>query len=315
MDYRHLRFFIAVAEELSFTRAAARLRVAQPHLSREIRHLEGELGVPLFVRDRRRVTLSAAGSTFLEQAHRILAHSAEAVRLAQLAHRGEIGRVRVGFSSSAAFGLLPDVVRRFRRERPDVELVLTECNSDEQPDMLRNVALDVSLLYPPSRPEQGLESYTLVVDPLVAALPADHPLTWHRTVALAALANEPWIFFRRAVASRLHDEILRACGAAGFMPQVVQEALKLSTIANLVATGLGVSLVPITLTRLRLRHMVCRPLEEPIPQVPLAIMWRHNDPNPALTPFMDTVRDEARRFISEGGWASKADVPEEVRFA
>jgi DNA-binding transcriptional LysR family regulator len=133
VEYRHIKFFIAVAEELSFTRAAARLRVAQPHLSREIRRLEDELDVPLFVRDRRRVTLTAGGSAFLEQACRILAHTAKAADTARRAHRGETGRVRVGFSSSAGLGLPPDAVRRFREERPEVELVLTEFNSDEQP--------------------------------------------------------------------------------------------------------------------------------------------------------------------------------------
>jgi DNA-binding transcriptional LysR family regulator len=309
VEYRHIRFFIAVAEDLSFTRAATRLRVAQPHLSREIRRLEQALEVPLFARDRRRVTLTAGGSAFLERARCILAETAEAVRTAQRANRGETGRLRVGFSSSAGFGLLPDAVRRFRLERPDIELVLTEFNSDEQPDLLRMSALDASLLYPPHRPEQGLDTETLIVDPLVAALPEGHRLAKQRQVALGALATEPWVFFRRAVASRLYDEILRACGKAGFTPRIVQEARKLSTIASLAASGLGVSLVPITLTRLRLPRMVCRPLAAPVPQVPLAIMWRRHDPNPALAPFLAIIRSEARRFMRGGGWQSVANIP------
>ena len=309
MEYRHLRFFVAVAEELSFTRAAARLRVAQPHLSREIRRLEDELDVPLFARDRRRVTLTAGGSAFLEQACRILADTAEAAHTAQRAHRGQTGRVRVGFSSSAGFGLLPDAVRRFRQERPEVELVLTEFNSDEQPDLLRRSILDTGLLYPPRRPEDGLASETLVVDPLVAALPEGHPLANQPEIALEALASEPWIFFPRAVASRLHDEIIHACHEAGFTPRVVQEALKLSTISSLVASGLGVSLVPVPLTRLRLPRMVCRSLAAPAPHVPLTLMWRHHDANPALAPFLETVRREARRFTAEGGWQTAANLP------
>jgi DNA-binding transcriptional LysR family regulator len=208
VEYRHLKFFIAVAEELSFTRAAARLRVAQPHLSREIHRLEDELDVPLFARDRRRVTLTAGGSAFLEQAFRILADTAEAVHAAQRAHRGQTGRLRVGFSSSAGFGLLPDAVRRFRQQRPEVELVLTEFNSDEQPDLLRRSVLDAGLLYPPRRPEDSLATETLVIDPLVAALPEGHPLANQPEIALEALANQPWIFFPRAVESRLHHEII-----------------------------------------------------------------------------------------------------------
>jgi DNA-binding transcriptional LysR family regulator len=309
VEYRHLKFFIAVAEELSFTRAAARLRVAQPHLSREIRRLEDELDVPLFARDRRRVMLSAGGSAFFEHACRILEQTAEAAHAAQRAHRGQTGQVSVGFSSSAGFGVLPDAVRRFREERPDIHLVLTEFNSDEQPDLLRRSILDTGLLYPPRRPEDGLAMEILVVDPLVAALPEGHPLADQPAIALEALENEPWIFFPRAVASRLHDEIIHACHEAGFTPRIVQEALKLSTISSLVASGLGVSLVPVTLRRLRLPRTICLPLAAPAPQVPLTLMWRHHDANPALAPFLETVRSEARRFTAEGGWQTAANLP------
>jgi DNA-binding transcriptional LysR family regulator len=315
MEYRHLRFFIAVAEDLSFTRAATRLRVAQPHLSREVRRLEHELRVPLFERNRRRVALTAAGSAFLEKARGILAETAEAARAAQRASRGETGRIRVGFSSSAGFGMLPDAVRRFRLERPGVELVLTEFNSDEQPDLVRSGMLDASLLYPPYPPEHGLESETLIVDPLVAALPEGHRLAGQRQVALEALAAEPWILFRRAIASCLHDEIIRACAKAGFAPRIVQEGRKLSTIASLVASGLGVTLVPITLMRLRLPRMVCRPLTSPAPRVPLSLMWRRNDPNPALAPFLATVRSEARRFMREGGKKPAPRLPKATKRA
>lgn len=309
MEYRHLRFFIAVAEELSFTRAAARLRVAQPHLSREIRQLERELEVALFLRDRRRVALTASGGAFLGRAYRILAETSEAVRAAQRASRGETGRLRVGFSSSAGFGLVPDVVRRFRERRPDVELVLTEYNSDEQPELLRSSLLDACLLYPPQRPEAGFAKETLAVDPLVAALPEGHRLSDEAQIPLEALADEPWVFFPRAVASCLHDEIVRACHEAGFAPRVVQEARKLATISSLVASGLGVSLVPIAIARLRLPRTVCRPLVPPVPEVPLALIWRRDDANPALAPFLEIVRSEARRFAADGGREAAPRLP------
>ncbi|MFC7398216.1 LysR family transcriptional regulator [Chelatococcus sp. GCM10030263] len=298
MEYRHLKYFIAVAEELSFTRASARLRVAQPHLSREIRRLEEELEVPLFARDRRRVMLTAGGSAFLQSAYRILEETAEAVHTAKRAHRGQTGRVRIGFSTSAGLGVLPHAVRRFRQEWPEIELALTEYNSDEQPDLIRGGALDAGLLYPPLRAEEGLSTETLVADPLLAALPQDHPLGNRQKIALEALADEPWIFFPRAVASRLHDEIIHACREAGFTPRVVQEALKLSTIASLVASGLGTCLVPITLARLRLPGTIYRPLVSPL-QVPLTLMHRRNDPNPALAMVIETIRSEARLFTAQ----------------
>ena len=135
----------------------------------------------------------------------------------------------------------------------------------------------------------------------MAALPEGHALASQPQIALEALANEPWIFFPRAVASRLHDEIIHACHEAGFTPRIVQEALKLATISSLVASGLGVALVPVPLTRLRLPRTVCRPLAAPAPQVPLTLMWRHNETNPTLAPLLETVRTEARRFTAAGG--------------
>jgi DNA-binding transcriptional LysR family regulator len=138
------------------------------------------------------------------------------VRAAQRASRGETGRARIGFASSAGFGILPDAVRRFRLQYPDVELVLLECNSNEQIDLLSSGAIDVGLLHPPHSTEPALELETLLVIPLLVALPEGHPLANHRQIALEALKDEPWIFFPRAVASRLYDEIIRACTEAGF---------------------------------------------------------------------------------------------------
>lgn len=299
MEYRHLRFFIAVAEELSFTRAATRLRVAQPHLSQEIRRLEREVGTALFTRDRRRVALTAAGRAFLSHARLILSGSAEAVRAAQRASRGETGRARIGFASSAGFGILPDAVRRFRLQYPDVELVLLECNSNEQIDLLSSGAIDVGLLHPPHSTEPALELETLLVVPLMAALPEGHPLAERRRIALEALKDEPWVFFPRAVASRLYDEIIRVCTEAGFAPRIAQEASKLSTIVSLVASGLGVSLVPMPLARLGLWRAVCRPLATSWAEIPLAIAWRHDDRNPVLEPLLETMRKEAQRFRPE----------------
>lgn len=295
IQHRHLRFFIAVAEDLHFTRAAARLRVAQPHLSLEIRRLEEEVGVPLLMRDRRRVALTAAGRAFLAHARLALDDIVSAVRAAQRAHRGETGSLRVGFVSSAGFGgLLPQAVRRFRMERPDVEVVLNEHNSDEQVELISRGRLDVGLLHPPLESELGLQIENVLVEPLVAALPENHHLARRRRMELGALAGEAWVLFPRAIASRLYEEIMIACADAGFSPRVVQEGIKLSTIMSLIAAGLGVSLVPQSLARLRLGQVVCVPLAKAAPALPLALMWRRGDSNPPLAPFMQVVREEAR---------------------
>ena len=298
MEYRHLRFFIAVAEELHFTKAAARLHIAQPHLSQEIRHLEEELGMALFSRDRRHVSLTPAGRAFLVRARLLLVDTAAAIRAAQRASRGETGLLRVGFVSSAGFGVvLPDAVRRFRRERPEVEVVLSEQNSDEQIDLITRERLDIGLLHPPLKSERGLEIETLIMEPLVAALPENHPLALRRSIRLPALAGEPWILFPKGVASRLHEVVMMACTDAGFSPRVIQEALKLSTIMSLVASGLGVSLVPQPLARLGLPRIVCVPLAGQRPSLPLALIWRRGDDNPVLAPFMHVVREEAAKSI------------------
>lgn len=294
IQHRHLRFFIALAEELHFTRAAARLRVAQPHLSLEVRRLEDAVGVPLVARDRRRVLLTPAGRAFLLHARRVLDDTDSAVSAALRAHRGETGSLRVGFVSSAGLGVvLPDAVRRFRTERPDVQMVLNEHNSDEQVELITQGRLDVGLLHPPLRSELGLQIENVLVEPLVVALPGNHRLARRRRIALGALAGEPWVLFPRAIASRLYEEIMTACADGGFSPRVVQEGIKLSTIMSLIGAGLGVSLVPRSLARLRLGRVVCVPLAKAGPALPLALMWRRGDANPPLAPFMQVVREVA----------------------
>ena len=305
MEYRHLRFFVAAAEELHFTRAATRLHVAQPHLSQEIRRLEDELKVSLFVRDRRRVALTSAGHAFLRHARLLLEGTTEAVRAAQRAQRGETGRLRIGFVSSASFGVvLPDAVRRFRREWPDVEIELSEQNSDEQVDLVTSGRLDVGLLHPPLKAERELEIETVLVEPLVAAVPENHRLARSRQIDLASLAAEPWILFRRAIASRLYEEIMLACARAGYSPRVVQEGIKLSTIMSLIASGLGVCLVPQSLAHMHPGRITCVPLAGHAPRLPLAIMSRRGDTNPPLAPFLEVIIQQASKF-SRGNRTTK----------
>ena len=314
MDLRHLRFFVAVAEELHFTRAAARERVAQPHLSQEIRRLEREIGVQLFVRDRRRVNLTAAGKAFLAQARSVLAGAAEAVRAAQRAGRGETGSLRIGFASSVGFGsgVLTDAIRRYRAARPDVEVLVHEMNSKEQVEAIGNGQLDIGLLHPPRPVEPGLQIETLLAVPLAVALPEGHRLARRRTVALSELAGEAWILFPRWLALGLHDDVMAACAAAGFAPRIVQETTRVTSMLSLVASGFGVSLVPVSVARVRLWGTICRPLQDGL-TLPLALVWRKTDANPPLDSFLQSVREEARRFDRSGGWGRQGAAPAERR--
>lgn len=294
MEYRHLKFFVAVAEELHFTRAAARLRVAQPHLSHEIRRLEREIGVELFARNNRQVELTAAGRIFLERVRGILDATADAARAAQRADRGVIGRLVVGCGSVAAYTVVPNAIARLRRAYPEVEIVLTEFHSDEGVEALRAGRLDVCVVYPPRNVDPALHVEPIMIDPLVVALPKGHVLAKSRQISLRRLSGEPWIFWHREIASRVYDEIVSACAAAGFEPRVVQRTTRLSTVICLVASGLGITLVPAPATMLHVAGIVLREVHSPRIKIPLSLITRSGHRAPALSPFIAAVRDCAR---------------------
>lgn len=291
MDFRHLRFFIAVAEELHFTRAATKLRVAQPHLSQEIRKLEREIGVQLFARTKRSVALTAAGNAFLVRVRDLFDEATEAVKAAQRASRGEIGRLAIGFVSAAAFAVIPAAVASFRRAYPDVELSLSEVNSDEGLQAVRNGQLDVCLLHPPHHLESTLKVEPAWWEPLVIVVPREHALAAKPRLGLKSLATEPWVLWPREIASRLYDDVISACGTAGFEPRVVQRTVRLATVVSLVASGVGVSLVPSTAARMGVMNVVFRAPAAARTAVPVSFVWRRGDVSPALAPFLSAVRE------------------------
>jgi DNA-binding transcriptional LysR family regulator len=295
MDLRHLRFFTAVAEELHFTRAANRLGMAQPHLSQEIRRLEHEIGVELFVRTKRSVVLTPAGYVFLDRVRALFDATAETVRAAQRASRGETGRLAVGFTSTAAFGVIPNAIASFRRAYPGVELFLNELNSDEALAAVRSGRLDVALLHPPRNLEPALNVEIAWQEPLVIALPREHLLAPMRRIDLKKLKTEPWVFWHREIASRLYDEVIAACGSADFEPRVVQRTIRLSTTVSLVASGVGVALVPVTAADIGIKGAVFRPVYRTRIEVPMSFVWRQREVAPALAPFMAAVRDARLR--------------------
>jgi DNA-binding transcriptional LysR family regulator len=290
-----MKFFIAVAEELHFTRASARLRIAQPHLSHQIRQLEREIGVELFARTKRSVALTAAGHTFLQHVRTILDTTSDAINAAQRASRGETGRIRLGFNSAAAFGVVPTAIARFRRAYADVELLPRECNSEEGLEAVRAGELDLCLLTPPRNVDSSVNIEPVWLEPLAIVLPPKHPLAHMREIGLQRLKSDSWIMARREVASRLHDEIMGACATAGFEPRVVQRFTRITTAMSLVASGIGVTLLPITVARLGIGGAIYRRVRPRRIGVPIALAWRQDRTSPALARFMAFVRECAPR--------------------
>lgn len=289
MELRHLRYFVAVAEELHFGRAAAKLHIAQPSLSQQIRALEEELGFPLITRTNRRVQLTAAGSIFLAEARHILAYADQAVRLAQRAHRGEVGRLALGFVGSASYSILPTIVRAFRERYPDVELLLHQLTTTEQVEALHRRHIQLGLLrLPLADPELNLEP--VFREPLVVALPAAHPLGNSECLSFQQLAGEPFILYPRRLGPGTYDQILRRCAEAGFSPQIVQEAVEMQTIVGLVAAGIGISLVPASIMSFTVPGIAYRALQDSPLEWELALAWRRDEQAPVVRAFLDTAR-------------------------
>jgi DNA-binding transcriptional LysR family regulator len=295
VEYRHLKFFVAVAEELHFTRASVRLRVAQPHLSQEIIRLEREIGVALFVRTKRSVALTSAGHAFLERVRIVLDGTADAVHAARRAGRGETGRIRLGFVTVAAVGVIPNATASFRSAYPDVEVWLKDVQSDEGLEAVRMGQLDLCLLHPPRNVDPALNIETIWLEPLAAVLPPKHPLARTQQISLQRLKSEPWILVHREIASRLHDETIAACAAAGFEPRVVQRTTRLATTISMVASGIGVALLQNTSAQLVFGGAVYRQLRSPRTSIPLAFAWRRDQTAPVLAHFMAVVRNSASR--------------------
>jgi len=293
MELRHLRYFVAVAEELHFSRAAARLRIAQPPLSQQIRHLEHELGVALFNRTRRHVELTAAGRAFLEESRRMLAQAERAARIAQRVGGGEVGQLAIGFVPSADLDLLPRVLRVFGARFPDVELELQTLLPAAQVDALLGGAIQVGIVRMPLA-GRGLVVEPIESEPLVAVLPARHRLARQSEIELADLAGDTILMFPRHVAPGYYDVLISAYRGAGFTPRVLHPGSMQTNLA-LVSAGMGVSLLPASIRNLRRTGVVYRPLAPPVPTVELAVVWRRDERAPVVTAFLDVVRAVGRR--------------------
>ncbi len=290
MELRHLRHFVALAEEEHFGRAAERVFVVQQALSNSVRNLEEEVGVPLVLRTTRRVQLTPAGQEFLVGARETLALAGQTVERARRAARGEVGRLTVGFVSGLAFGGLPEIVRRFRELYPNVSVDLRELTAPEQEAGLRGAVLDVGLMLLPVR-AANLDSRALWRQPLVAALPAGHPLARKSRLKISDLAPEPFVFFPRQLRATYFDQVMRWCAGAGFTPNVVQEAIEIPTLLSLVAAGVGVFLPIEFFNRLSLPGVVYRPVED-APLVDIMAVWRRDEgKNPVVRAFLSVAEE------------------------
>ena len=291
MELRHLRYFQAVAEELHVGRAAQRLHMAQPPLSRQIHALEAELGLTLFERTRRGVTLTPAGAAYAERVKDVFAAVDRAAAAARRAAVGELGRIAIGYVSSLAYVGLSELLRAFRDAWPHVEVIVREGPPQEQLDALTEGRLDVGFVRGPVI-EGGLIAEIARREPLVVALPPRHRLARKPRVELRELAGEPMLTFARARSPGFFDHVMGLCRAAGFTPKIVQEA-PLIDLVSLVSAGFGVALVPQSLRRVAGSRLVVRPLVG-APRADLMMVRRADDQTPALQRFLDVARKELR---------------------
>jgi DNA-binding transcriptional LysR family regulator len=302
MELRHLRYFIAVAEEGHITRAAERLGIQQPPLSLQIRALEKELNVQLFKRLPRGVELTDAGTAFLDRARAILDQVERALATTRRTARGEQGRVAVGFTSSAPFHpFVPRVIRSFREMSPLVSLVLEESGSSELVEAVHDEEIDAAFIRSPVADVQGLLVRPILEEEMLVALPAAHALAEATTaLPLVELAKETFILYKRPGGPGLYDTIITACRGSGFSPLVGQEAPRIISTLNLVAAGLGVSIVPASLRRLQMDGVVYRRLADNSQlRAPLILACRRGENSAAVQRFIELVQHSAEHVDAD----------------
>lgn len=288
MELRQLRYYVAVAEELHFRRAAERLHMSQPPLSHQIRLLEQELGVELLTRTRRRVDMTPAGEAFLRDARTVLAELDRATRNAQRIHAGQTGTLRVSFAGSALLSVVPRVVQRLTDTHPAIDIELHERSTSDQVRALVAGATDLGLAPLPVG-DADVEIDVLVRERTVAAVPASHPLARARDVTLRRLAEFPFVLFPREQAPGYHDLLMMSVTSAGTPPRVIQQAAETQTIIGLVAAGVGISLVPASVQQLALDGVAYRPVSD-APDTELAALTRRGDRTALIAAFLEAAR-------------------------
>jgi DNA-binding transcriptional LysR family regulator len=296
MELRHLRYFRMVATELHFGRAAEKLHIAQPPLSKQIQDLEAELGFELFTRTKRSVALTPAGQAFLIEVIQIFQQLDRSIDIGRKTSRGELGQISIGFVGSATYNILPVMLQQFRDRYPHVQIELHELTTDRQLIWLREGRIDIGLIRPPIV-ERDLASQVIFQESLVIALPINHHLALADSIDITGLATEPFILFPRQLAPGLYDPIIAICQAAGFSPQVVQECIQMQTIVSLVSANMGVSILPASIQSAHRQGVVYKPIQVSTELVSLgveklatiAIVWRLNDDSPTMNRLLEIV--------------------------
>lgn len=287
-----LHAFVVLAEELHFGHAAARLGIAQPPLSQQIRRLEDKVGYPLFARRPGPVSLTPAGEELLPTVRAALATLADALAAARAVGEGRAGSLRIGFAASLALTVLPALLRRFRARFPGVCLHIQEMTTAPQITALRDRSLDVGLLREPGDDTPELAFKTVLTEPYVAVLPKGHPSASSRRIPVADLADSPFVLLPRHAGPQFHDQILGLCAAAGFTPRVAQQAVEWQTVCALVEAGTGVSLAPASIRRIRLEGIAFRALEGCNVRTRVAAGWHRNNPNPLIAQLASLLDED-----------------------
>ena len=292
MELRHLRYFLTLADELHFGRAAQRLAISQPPLSVAIQQLEAEVGAPLFMRNSRGVQLTAAGQALVPAAQAAIDGAAQALHAARDAASGQVGRLSVGFAGTMLYRGLPQMLRRFQAEHARLQLTLRELSSSEQLVELQHARLDAGFAHVAHAPT-GLAAQLVSSQPFVACVPAAHALARKRTLPLDALAPEPLALVSRSVSPDYHARIVAACQAAGFTPQPLHEMQHWLSVVSLVSQGLAVALVPAALQQAQLAGAAFVPVKDPhgtLPRYETRCLWNPARDLPALGLFLTAVR-------------------------
>ncbi|MEO6528370.1 MAG: LysR substrate-binding domain-containing protein [Gemmatimonadaceae bacterium] len=289
-ELRLVRYFVAVAEELHFGRAAQRLHMAQPGLSQQIKSLEQQLGVRLLERTSRQVRLTGAGGLLLAEGRRLIAQAERVAEQVRRAGLGQVGRVTVAAIGSATYDVIPRLLREHRRRFPEVEVVLREMSTPTQAHALHSGEIDVGFLRLPAGTGE-LVTHTVRVERMALMLPEAHPLAARRDVPLRALAREPLILFPAAPRPSWADTVIAACRDAGFEPLVAQEAMESATVVSFVAAEIGVAPIPEGLVVLARPGVVCRPIAHPAPTTRLAAVFRRGEQPPVVAALLQLVRE------------------------
>lgn len=295
MDLRRLRYFVAVAEELHFGRAAQCMHVVQSAISHQVKLLEEELGFQLLERTRHQVRLTVPGAVFLPEARELLRRAEEAVRRTRASAQGSVGRLAIGFVDNILWSMLPPMLRDFRTALPHVELALHPLDRAGQIEALRASAIDIGIMPSPS-PRHSLATVTLASARLVAAVPSNHALAAVTTLSLADFAEQPFVLFPRTMNSRLLDIILACCAEAGFAPRVAQEANHLHTLLALVSAGLGVTVVPHWVATVPQPGVTYLTVDDLHARYELLAAWNNDIANPVVATFRELAAGIASRM-------------------